>query len=150
MADKYGISHDRVHIEITESAIIDNEEFLKGQVDLFHKNGFEVWMDDFGSGYSSLNVLQDFDFDLIKLDMRFMKNFEVGNKNSIIVKQVIEMAKALNIHTLTEGVETEEQKNFLNEVGCERIQGYYYSKPDTLDNLKHKVSEGSLPEIESW
>lgn len=150
MADKYGISHDRVHIEITESAITDNEEFLKGQVDLFHKNGFEVWMDDFGSGYSSLNVLQDFDFDLIKLDMRFMKNFEVGNKNSIIVKQVIEMAKALNIHTLTEGVETEEQKNFLNEVGCERIQGYYYSKPDTLDNLKHKVSEGSLPEIESW
>ena len=148
MTDKHNISHDKLHIEITESAFTENVDYIKGQVDAFHDAGFEVWMDDFGSGYSSLNLLQDFDFDLIKLDMRFMKDFKVGNKNSIIVKQVIEMARELNIHTLTEGVETENQKNFLNNVGCERIQGYYYSKPDTLDNIKNRVKEGSLPELE--
>ncbi len=131
-------------IEITESVMGMDPEFLKEQVSRFHKNGFKVWMDDFGSGYSSLNVLQDFDFDLIKLDMKFMMDFGKSKKNKGIIIKIIEMAEQLGVDTLAEGVETEEQVEFLKEIGCDKMQGYLYSAPNPLQEIlkRHKLGVG--------
>ena len=85
-------------------------------------------MDDFGSGYSSLDVLQSLRFDLIKLDMRFLQNFDKGDASKIILTELIRMAIGLGIDTITEGVETKEQAEFLKEVGCTKLQGFYYCR----------------------
>lgn len=125
--DKRGIGRNLICIEITETAIMTNREQIREAINKFHSAGFEVYMDDFGSGYSSLNILKDFDFDEIKIDMGFLRNFNEKSKN--IVAMAVKMAKKLGMHTLAEGVETKEHADFLRDIGCERIQGYYYGKP---------------------
>jgi len=127
------ISSEMITIEITESVSTLDEEFVSEQIRRFHDAGFKVWMDDFGSGYSSLNILQKFDFDLIKLDMRFMREFGMSKKNHVIVKELIQMITKLGIDTIVEGVETIEQVKFLREVGCSKMQGFYFAKPIPLD-----------------
>lgn len=133
LVDSYGYSHNLVDIEITESAYTDSPERIKNVIVGFHSAGFKVWMDDFGSGYSSLNMLQDCNFDLIKLDMLFMRDF--GVKNEMIIKSVISMANRLGIDTLAEGVETSEQSLFLKKAGCDRQQGFLYDRPEPLSCL---------------
>ena len=96
----------------------EEQEMLKGIVDRFRSAGFQIWMDDFGSAYSSLNALKEFSFDEIKLDMRFLHPFNLRAKR--IATAVVEMAKSIDIHTLVEGVETEEQFRYLRNVGCEK------------------------------
>ena len=109
----------------------------------FHKAGFRVWMDDFGSGYSSLNLLKDSPFDLIKLDMRFMQNFD--SRTEIVVGSILSMASQMGIDTLAEGVETAQQRNALRHLGCGRLQGYYYSKPLPLEKImKYQQSSAHL------
>ncbi|ASW11385.1 EAL domain-containing protein [Lactobacillus delbrueckii subsp. lactis DSM 20072] len=100
---------------------------LPAAIHNFRQAGYEVWMDDFGSGYSSLNYLKNFEFDEIKLDMIFMKDFDEASKKILIA--CVKMAKDLGIHTLAEGVETKQKLDFLQSIGCERIQSFYYSKP---------------------
>lgn len=138
--DRAGIDHSLIAIEITESAFTDNEDRINEVVDEFQSHGFEVWMDDFGSGYSSLHMLQETSFDLIKLDMRFMrtKNPERG---MILVREIINMAHALGIKTLVEGVETYDQVVALKDMGCGRIQGFYYSKPLAREDFYAYISE---------
>jgi EAL domain-containing protein (putative c-di-GMP-specific phosphodiesterase class I) len=126
---EYGIPHDRVSIEITESALTGNREFLKGEVDRFREDGFEVWVDDFGSGYSSLNTLKDYTFDLVKIDMAFLNGFEFGGKVRIMLAKVVDMVKELGMKTLAEGVETQEQYDFLRSLGCGRAQGFFFGRP---------------------
>ena len=104
---------------------------------LFRKAGYEVLMDDFGSAYSSLATLRDFDFDEIKIDMGFMRNF--SDKSKKIIRPMIMLAQSLDVHTLTEGVETAEQLSFLQQAGCERIQGYYFSKPIPYGEFVQKL-----------
>ena len=133
---EYGIARDMINVEITESTVMDNPEFLKNEIDRFRNGGYQVWMDDFGSGYSSLNVLKDYSFDEIKLDMKFLSTFDENSKT--IIKSVIVMAKELGIQTLAEGVETEEQLTFLREIGCEKAQGYYFSKPSPIVELRER------------
>lgn len=140
--DDAGIDHSLLTIEITESVVGSDFEYIKEQVDRFQKLGFRVWMDDFGSGYSSLDVLQGIHFDLIKLDMRFMKQFNNDEKSKIIITELVKMAMGLGIETVSEGVETEEQVEFLEEVGCTKQQGFYYSKPLSIDELYKKMDEG--------
>lgn len=130
-----GFTTDMIKIEITESAFVVNQEMLRREIDRFHAKGFEVWMDDFGSEYSTLNLLEELDFDLIKLDMRFMRNFTGDGRNAAIVQTVIEMCHRLSITTLVEGVETAEQRDILVSMGCERLQGYLYSPPRQLSDL---------------
>jgi diguanylate cyclase (GGDEF)-like protein len=126
--DKYKVPHNMLHIEITESVLDDdNDGLVKCQISRFQEEGFEVWMDDFGAGFSSLNMLKDYDFDFIKIDMIFLRNF--SEKSKVVVQSMVEMAKRLKLGTLTEGVETREQLEFLREVGCDLVQGYYFSKP---------------------
>lgn len=144
----YQIPHEMIHIEITESTLYGSESFMKEQIKLFHQDGYEVWMDDFGSGYSSLNTLQMYDFDVIKLDMSFLRN--VNEKSKPIITSIISMAKSLGISTLAEGVETKEHFEFLKSIGCERAQGYYLSKPlpleeviPLLESKEHGIEGGS-------
>ena len=124
---KYNVPSKAIHIEITESVMLDNTAYFRRIFDSFHEAGFAIFMDDFGSGYSSLNVLKDYSFDVLKIDMRFLS--DIGLRSKKILSSVINMAKAIGIHTLAEGVETREQMMFLRSIGCEMLQGYYYSKP---------------------
>ena len=127
LTEEYQVPHNMLHIEITESVLDDDDGFIKSQIEKFQSDHFEVWMDDFGSGFSSLNVLKDYDFNYLKIDMLFLRNFT--EKSKVIIRSIIEMAKRLNIGTLTEGVETKEHLDFLKEAGCDLVQGYYFSKP---------------------
>ena len=137
-----------IRIEITESAFTKNQELLKREVARFRENGFQVWMDDFGSEYSTLNLLQDLDFDLIKIDMQFMRNSSHSGKNLIIVSSVIDMAKQMGTATLVEGVETKEHLEILHEMGCDKLQGFLFDKPRPLDEVLAKVRDGSAMPIE--
>jgi len=140
--DEAGISHDKLTIEITESVIGRDTEYMRSQVERFQSLGFNVWMDDFGSGYSSLDVLQCFQFNLIKLDMKFMQQFFTNEKSKIILTELIKMALGLGIDTIAEGVESEEQVEFLKEVGCTKLQGYYFCKPIPLEAIIERYETG--------
>ncbi len=125
--DAYEIPRSLLYIEITESALASNGGVISFAIERFHEAGFTVWMDDFGSGYSSLNILKDYDFDGLKIDMNFLRHFNDRSKD--IIDMTVQMAKKLGIHTVAEGVETKEHLQFLREIGCEKIQGYYYGRP---------------------
>lgn len=133
--DAAGIDRSKLNIEITESVVGSDFDFIKEQVERFQALGFPVWMDDFGSGYSSLDVLQSIRFDLIKLDMRFMEQFAENENSRIILTELVKMAIALGIDTVAEGVETAEQAAFLKEIGCTKLQGYYYCKPVPMEEI---------------
>ena len=140
--DAAGIAHDRLTIEITESIIGSNFDFMKEQVRRFQALGFQVWMDDFGSGYSALDVLQDIHFDLLKFDMRFMKRFYEGKESKTILTDLVRMAVDLGIDTICEGVETAEEVEFLQEIGCSKQQGYYYSRPIPFEEILERYRKG--------
>lgn len=127
--DAAGVSHDMISVEITESIIGSSFEYMNAQVKRFRDNGFAVWMDDFGSGYSALDVLQSIEFDLIKFDMSFMRKLDEGENGKIILTELMRMASRLKLDTICEGVEKEEHAAFLREIGCSRLQGYYFGKP---------------------
>ncbi len=133
---RYDLPAKNLHIEVTESALTEKGDFLLSEMPRFHAAGYEVWMDDFGSGYSSLNNLMRYPFDLLKIDMNFLREFETNPKSHIIIASIVRMAKKLGIHTLAEGVETQEQYDFLREIGCEKIQGYFKGKPIPFDREK--------------
>lgn len=126
-SEQYDIPRSCLHVEITESVMTDDSEKMHSRMDRLRADGFEIWMDDFGSGFSSLNVLKDFDFDLLKLDMKFLSDFSARSKS--ILSSIIRMSKEIGVHTLAEGVEDPQQLAFLKEAGCERIQGYLFGRP---------------------
>jgi len=133
--EKYDIPKELLHIEVTESAIAAGADFLGKHIKKFRDAGYEVWMDDFGAGYSSFNNLKDYDFDVVKIDMGFLREFETNQKSRIILASIVNMAKELGIHTLAEGVETEEQYEFLLKIGCEKMQGYLFGKPKPVSEF---------------
>ena len=137
---RYQVPRQFFHIEVTESALTRDRGVLKQELLRFKKAGYRLWLDDFGSGYSSLNVLQEFPFDLLKIDMAFLRNFNEESRK--IIRSIILMAKNLSVHTLAEGAETKEQVDFLRESGCEEIQGWFYGKPMTSDDFEEKVRNG--------
>ena len=102
-------------------------------MDRFRDAGFEVWMDDFGCGYSSLNLLKDYDFDVLKVDMEFLRDMEGNERSKTIVSAVLEMARSLGIRTLVEGVEKPGHRDFLREAGCDMMQGYLFGKPRPIE-----------------
>ena len=140
--DASGINRSMINIELTESAIGDDFEFMKAQIERFRQLGFNVWLDDFGSGYSSLDLLQSINCDLIKFDIRFMNEFSNGDKSKIILTELVKMAIALGIDTVCEGVETEEQVEFLKVIGCTKLQGFYFCRPIPLADILKRYSEG--------
>ena len=142
--DEAGVGRDKLTIEITESMVGSNFAFMKNQIERFRSLGFHVWMDDFGSGYSSLDVLQNIRFDLIKFDMRFMQQLGGGEEGRIILTELVKMAIGLGLETVCEGVETEEQVSFLREIGCSKLQGYYYTRPIPTATLMERKRQGKL------
>lgn len=126
-ADAAQIRHDLIPLELTESVLVSDREKMKSVVRTLRADGFRIWMDDFGSGYSSLSFLNDYTLDLIKLDMGFLKSF--SHVSMEIMQSTVSLAKKLGIRTLAEGVETEEHVQFLKEIGCDMMQGYYYARP---------------------
>ena len=147
--EKYDVPRDYIHIEITESMIAKDEELMRDVIYNFRKAGYEIWMDDFGSGYSSLTLLKDYKFDMLKLDMRFLYPFTEKSKN--IVRATVQMAKDIGIKTLAEGVETQEHLDFLKDIGCERIQGYYYGKPEPIEDMFRHLEEKNVSiEMRRW
>jgi len=130
---RYDMARSLLNVEVTEGAQSDDEKFLQGEIARFRAAGYEVWMDDFGSGYSSLNNVKDYVFDVLKIDMNFLRSFDTNPKSAIVIRSIVNMAKELGLHTLAEGVETEAQFEFLREIGCEKVQGYLFSPPMPLD-----------------
>ena len=140
--DASGIDRGMITVEITESIIGSDFNFMKEQISRFRELGFPVWMDDFGSGYSSLDVLQSIQFDLIKFDMSFMTKLNEGEAGKIILTDLMRMATSLGVDTVCEGVETEEQVRFLQEIGCSKLQGFYFGRPVPLSELKERYLSG--------
>lgn len=149
--DRYKIPHDMIHVEVTESALSDNLDSLHKDLDELKRLGFPLWLDDFGSGYSSLNVLKDFAFDVMKIDMVFLSSFyEKPEKTKAVLKNVVSLANDLGMHTLTEGVETQDEAEYLKSIGCERLQGYLFGKPMPLKDALVKIQAGTLPVSEEY
>ena len=142
--EEYKVPHELLHIEITESALTDEEDTLKLTINRLHENGFATWLDDFGSGYSSFNVLKDYEFDVLKLDMKFLTGFSDNQKSRALIKSVISMAEQIGMKTLCEGVETMEQAAFLEEASCGRLQGYLYGKPLSYQDMMERINKGEF------
>nr|WP_303728185.1 amino acid permease [Denitrobacterium detoxificans] len=139
-ADEAGVERSLLHIEFTESAAISDAGMLQEAVDELKAAGFEVWMDDFGSGYSSLNSLKNFNFDVVKLDMEFLRD-DKNPRTWDVIAGIVLMVQKLGMRTLAEGVETEEQATRLAEAGCDILQGYYFAKPLSLEEIDAKYKD---------
>lgn len=126
LIDKIGIDKQSLELEITETV---NNQQVSEMSNRLKDEGFMLLMDDFGSGYSSLSILLETPFDVIKIDKKFMENMLVSKKGKLILEQVVAMAGKLDLGLLAEGVETREQVEFLKEIGCDMVQGFYYAKP---------------------
>lgn len=138
LVETYKIDPVRLRIEITETAVITGSANLLKLVDELREYGFIVEMDDFGSGYSSLNLLKDMDIDVIKIDMQFLKDSESNRKAGLIIESIINMSEKIGVDTLMEGVETAKQYEQLYAMGCKLYQGYYFSKPVALEEFEQQ------------
>lgn len=141
LLQKYELTADCLRIEITESAYMDQPQELMTTIQQFQKNGFKVLMDDFGSGYSSLNMLKDVSVDILKIDMRFMESLETSDRAGNILFSIIQMAKAIRMEIIAEGVETANQYELLVSMGCDDVQGYYFYRPLKEDEFRCRLDE---------
>ena len=130
-----GLDSHELMLEITESAYSENAEELISVVEKLRADGFLIEMDDFGSGYSSLNMITSIPIDALKLDMKFVRNMEKDDKSMKLVELVLDIADFLQVPVIAEGVETENQLKLLKERGCDIIQGYYFSKPVSAEEF---------------
>ena len=133
LVEEFNIYPEKLRIEITETAMMTDAVDIMKTVSEMKRCGFIVEMDDFGSGYSSLNLLKNLDIDVIKIDMQFLKDYESNMKSGMIIKNIINMSEDIGMTTLTEGVETAKQYEKLYAMGCKLYQGYYFSKPVPVD-----------------
>lgn len=131
--DRYEIPDQVLEIEFTETVAFENQVYMREIVKELHDNGFTCSLDDFGTGYSSLGVLKNMSFDVLKLDGSFFRDSKDITRERKIISGVISMIQDLEIRTVAEGVEQEEQVEFLRNIGCDLIQGYYYYRPMPLD-----------------
>jgi EAL domain-containing protein (putative c-di-GMP-specific phosphodiesterase class I) len=133
-------------VEITEQDMAQAPDRFYKQLQRLRELGFRIWLDDFGSGYSSLNMFSRFDIDLIKFDMDLLRNLDDHNgANRRIMKAMTDVAKELKIHVLSEGMETESQRAFLQEIGSELAQGYLFHKPEPLEAILFRINAGQKP-----
>lgn len=136
LLDKYQLPAEFLNLELTESAYMDDPKKINEVIRRLHEMGFVIMMDDFGSGYSSLNTLKDFDVDIIKIDMKFLPVDSTESKSKKILTSVVRMAGWLKLPVVMEGVETKEQSDFLTSIGFEYIQGYYFAKPMSVEDYE--------------
>ncbi len=136
---KYEIPKYLLELEITESAYTDDPRMIMGVTEKLQREGFLILMDDFGSGYSSLNMLKDIHIDILKLDMEFLRSTDQTGRGGNILSAMVQMARSLNLHTIAEGVETREQVDFLKSIGCNCVQGYFFSQPITVEEFEKLI-----------
>ena len=141
LTQKYRIDKQRVEVEITENLFIDDAQELFKEMEQLRERGYKVLMDDFGSGYSSLNMLRKAPVDIIKIDRFFLDEIMATERGKIIVEASVRMAKQLGLKVIAEGVETKEQLDFLREIECDIAQGFYYSKPVPVEEFEKLISE---------
>lgn len=139
LVDKYSIPPGLLQLELTETAYMDNPDFVNNMICELRKRGFRIMMDDFGSGFSSLNTLKDIQVDYLKLDMKFLFSHANDFKSKRILSSVVSMAKWLRLKVIAEGVETEEQFDFLKRIRCDYVQGYYFSRPMPAKEYEEKI-----------
>ncbi len=142
MVDAAGTPHDLIEIELTESAFFDDKKALVETIMKLKNYGFDVSMDDFGAGYSSLNSLKDMPLDVLKLDAEFFRGDKDDERGKIVVSEAVKLAKKLNMRTVAEGIEEREQVDFLAEQGCDMIQGYIFAKPMTGQDFEMRMKAG--------
>lgn len=135
---KYQTNPNFIELEMTETTVIEDIEVAKRAGKNVHELGFLISMDDFGTGYSAFNVLKDIEIDILKIDKMFFDDVENNIRARIIIDTIIQMCKRLNIKTVAEGIETKEQVEFLKKVKCDMIQGYYFSKPISVEDFEEK------------
>lgn len=138
---KYNISPNNLKLEITESVFAENKDNLIKLIDKLKSKGFSIEIDDFGSGYSSLNLLKDINLDVVKMDMNFLQGKENIDKSKIILSNLVNLCKDLKLTVISEGVETKEQKDILDKLGVDFYQGYYFDKPLSIKDFEEKYME---------
>ena len=137
---KYDLEPWMLKLEITETAYTENPRQLLTVMRSFQEKGFKILMDDFGSGYSSLNMLKNVPVDILKVDMGFVQDVENSDRAALIMKSIVQMAEWIHMGVVIEGVETKPQLDFLEEIGCNDIQGYYFSKPLPVEMFESLIS----------
>lgn len=138
--NKYSIDGHYIEIELTESSCMEDIRLLKKFAGDIRKAGINLAVDDFGTGYSSLSMLNEFDADVIKLDKSFLDNASDDNERSrVFIRDVINMIDNLGQVSLCEGVETKKQLDFLNDAGCDMIQGYYFDRPLPREEFEKRI-----------
>ena len=137
--DFWKIPHNLIEVEFTETSIAEMKEILKNTIDILKDKGIPVSIDDFGSGYSSLSLLQDLDFDVLKLDKSFIKTVVVNKRARTVIANVINMAKELNLSVIAEGVETKEELSILKKLKCNVIQGFIFDKPLSVEDFEQRL-----------
>ena len=140
LVDKYHVPSNRLKIEVTETALLDDPEKGNEVVSKLRQKGFLVGIDDFGKGHSSLSLLKDVNVDMLKIDMSLLREIEDKQRNRTILKSVIDMATSLGMDVVAEGVETATQLEMLTDMGCRRFQGYYFSCPITVDEFEARYT----------
>ena len=138
LVEKYDIAPKNLKLEITETAIVMDFQRQVELITRLRQNGFVVEMDDFGSGYSSLNMLKDIHVDVLKIDMAFLKKAEDEERSKKILQMIIGLSKQLGMPVITEGIESAEQVKYLSEMGCEMFQGYFFAKPMPVSEFESR------------
>ncbi len=136
LVDAIGVPHEYIELEITETLLTDNIKKLIDTITWFKDHGFRISVDDFGSGYSSLNLITQLPFDTLKIDGGFFLRNDLTDKSKKVISSVVTLAKSLNLETVSEGVETQVQVDFLRELGCDMIQGFFYYRPMPYDEFE--------------
>lgn len=143
LVDGMGVPHDKIELEVTESLLTDNMDKLVEVATALKSIGFRISVDDFGSGYSSLNLITQLPFDTLKIDGGFFLKNDLTEKNKKVISSVVTLAKSLNLETVSEGVETQTQVDFLRDLGCNMIQGYFYYKPMPTGDFENLIARNA-------
>jgi EAL domain-containing protein (putative c-di-GMP-specific phosphodiesterase class I) len=138
MIEQYDIAPNRLELEITESTLMENPEELEGELNAMREMGLTLAIDDFGSGFSSLNYLKRLPVDVLKIDRMFIRDLDTDENDMAIVTGVVALASSMGLETVAEGVETIEQYHILQKLGCDSCQGYYFSKPLPVAEFEEK------------
>ncbi len=142
LVEKYQIDKKYLELEITETVYYDNQDVFLDTLEKLKNSGYTLLMDDFGSGFSSLNMLKNTPFDILKIDRNFLDETIITDKGKKIIDHTIKLSNDIGIEIVAEGVETKEQAEYLLQCGCNTAQGYYYSKPVSLDEFERLFNTG--------
>jgi EAL domain-containing protein (putative c-di-GMP-specific phosphodiesterase class I) len=145
MMDKYELDSQWIKTELTESVCLDNDSVVMEKMHMLKNFGLKIAVDDFGSGYSSLHLLKKMPVDILKIDKSFL-DFTPGenSRGEIVIRDVVEMGKDLDLQIIIEGVETKEQSDFMESIGCDIVQGYFYGRPMPISDFEQKLRENRM------